>query len=30
MKITYDPEVDTLRVIFNNTPLEKVTRISRV
>ena len=23
MRITYDPEVDTLRVIFNNTPIEE-------
>jgi uncharacterized protein YuzE len=23
MKITYDPEVDTLRVIFSNMPIEE-------
>jgi len=23
MKITYDPEVDVLRVIFSNTPIEE-------
>ncbi len=23
MKITYDPEVDVLRVVFSNTPIEE-------
>jgi len=29
MKVTYDPEVDVLRIIFSNTPLRRVMKINR-